>query len=55
MRPNKRCPVGVGHDEGRRFGREYKKSLFYGIWAAIAAAIWGKMAEIRAAFTKIVI
>jgi len=40
------------HDEGKRFGRDYKKSLFYGIWAAIAAAIWSKKAEIRAAFTR---
>lgn len=47
----KRYPVGAGHDGtqavmtgGRRFGRDYKKSLFYGIWAAIAVAIWGRKA-----------
>jgi hypothetical protein len=44
--------VQVGHDGGRRFGRDYKKTLFYGIGAAIAAAIWGKRAEIRAAFAR---
>jgi len=44
--------VQVGHDGGRRFGRVCKKTLFYGIWAAIAAAIWGKRAEIRVAFAR---